>query len=166
MIKRLHLIRHAKSDWNHPTLNDVERPLNAQGFLATKVMAPHIVDAGCDFKNVYTSPAVRACTTIENIASHLPGRFIDWHIDDRLYTFNAGDFLDWCHDLSDDINDVTIVGHNPAITEFTNRMCGTDIVNVPTCAYIQMEYDGGWKDLDQNTAKRTKFLTPKMVRNP
>ena len=164
MLKKLHFLRHAKSSWDHGSLSDVERPLNKRGLLATRIMAEPMVEAGCSFKNIFTSPAVRACTTLENIASHLPRHDIKWKIDDDLYTFNAGALLDWCHALSSDLNDVMVVGHNPAITELTNRLTGADIINVPTCAYIQMEFEGDWKDLDKNSAKHTKFLTPKMVK--
>lgn len=163
-MKKLHFLRHAKSSWDQQSLSDVERPLNKRGIMATKIMAGALADAGCEFNNVFTSPAVRAYTTIENIASHLPRQNIQWQIDDELYTFNAGALFDWCHALSDDLDDVMVVGHNPAITELTNRLTGSNIIDAPTCSYIQMEFDGHWKDLGKNTAKRIKFLTPKMVK--
>ena len=30
-MKRLYLVRHAKSSWNHPELDDIDRPLNKRG---------------------------------------------------------------------------------------------------------------------------------------
>lgn len=85
-------------------------------------------------------------------------------IDHDLYSFNAVALLDWCQALSDDLDDVMVVGHNPAMTELTNQLTGSDIENIPTCGYIQIEFEGRWKDLKEKTAKRTKFLTPKMVK--
>ena len=39
-MKRLTLIRHAKSNWNDPDLTDFERPLNGRGRRDAPVMAP------------------------------------------------------------------------------------------------------------------------------
>lgn len=162
-MKRLHLIRHAKSSWDHSSLSDKERPLNKRGLRATKIMAQAILDVGCSFDAVFTSPAIRARTTIENIAANLPKHNINVKVDDALYTFSASSLLDWCRDLSDDLTDVTIVGHNPAITDLTNRLSGSVILNVPTCAYVQMEFDGNWSDLGAGAAKLITFITPKMI---
>ncbi len=163
-MKRLHLIRHAKSSWDHPDLHDIERPLNSRGLKATKVMAPAIVAAGCSFDAVFCSAAVRAQETIENIASHLPDHGIKRVVDDALYTFSAGAVLDFLNALPENFDDVTIVGHNPAFTDLTNRLTSAAIVNVPTCGYVQMEFEGAWKDLDYGTATLNEFLTPKMVK--
>ncbi len=162
-MKRLHLLRHAKSSWDHPGLDDKERPLNKRGLKATKIMARAILDAGCRFDAVFTSPATRARTTIENIAAHLPEEDINPQADDALYTFNSNDLMAWCRALGDDMSDVVIVGHNPAITDLTNRLSGSVILNVPTCAYVQMEFDGTWAELDTGKARLIKFFTPKMV---
>ncbi len=162
-MKKLHLIRHAKSSWDHPGLGDKERPLNKRGLKATEIMAPAILEAGCSFDAVFTSPAIRARTTIENIAAHLPDEYITPQIDDALYTFGSANLLNFCRTLGDDMADVVIVGHNPAITDLTNRLSGSVILNVPTCAYVQMEFDGPWAELDTGTARLIKFLTPKMV---
>ncbi len=162
-MKRLHLIRHAKSSWDHPGLSDVERPLNKRGLKAAAIMAPAIIDARWNYSHVFSSAAVRAQQTIENIASHLPDHDIRWQVDPLLYMFNAGDLLDWCHKLDDELSEVTIIGHNPAITDFTNRMTGSDILSVPTCGYIQMELTTNWTGLGVGSAKLNTYLTPKMM---
>ncbi|MCC3859866.1 SixA phosphatase family protein [Pseudemcibacter aquimaris] len=163
-MKKLHLIRHAKSSWNSGDLSDIERPLNARGHKACELMAGIIHDAGCTFENTFASPALRARTTIENIAHHLTDQDIKWEIDEDLYTFSALDLMLWCRRIDEGLSDVVIVGHNPAITEFTNRMTGSDILNVPTCGYIQMEFLSTWKDLDFGIATLNEFITPKMVK--
>ncbi len=163
-MKRLHLIRHAKSSWNDFGLSDIDRPLNDRGVRATAIMAPSIVGAGWKPDAVFVSAAVRARTTIELIASHLPDTDITPAIDEDLYTFSASALLDWCNALPEDLSNVTIVGHNPATTSLTNRLTGSAIANVPTCGYIQMQFDGPWKDLDRDGATLNEFLTPKMVK--
>ena len=81
-MKTLHLIRHAKSSWENPHLGDLERPLNSRGLRSCPLMAPHILASGCSFKNVYSSPALRARKTIELIAHNLPQQNISWTLCD------------------------------------------------------------------------------------
>lgn len=163
-MKRLHLIRHAKSSWDHPGLSDIERPLNKRGINDTGIMAKPILDAGCTFEAVFCSAAKRARMTIDHIAGHLPDMDINPQVDDALYTFNSGTLLNWIHELSGDFSDVTIIGHNPAFTDLANRLTGSAIMNVPTCGYVQMEFDGAWEDLDTGAATLKEFITPKMVK--
>lgn len=164
-MKKIHLIRHAKSGWDDPDLRDIERPLNTRGHNDSSMMAEYIMGAGCTFKSVFVSPAIRAQSTIENIAGALPDKNIKWEVDEDLYNFSSVDLLNYCLRLDDDLDDITIVGHNPAITDFTNRVTGEDILNVPTCGYVQMTIDGGWKELGTGAGTLTEFLTPKKVKS-
>ncbi len=84
-------------------------------------------------------------------------------MDQSLYTFNAGTLLDWVNALPDNLADVTIIGHNPAFTDLANRLTNSAIMNVPTCGYVQMEFDGSWAELDAGGAIIKEFLTPKIV---
>ncbi|MDD9893339.1 MAG: histidine phosphatase family protein, partial [Gammaproteobacteria bacterium] len=45
-MKTLTLMRHAKSDWNHPGLADHERPLNKRGQAAAPEMAKRLAARG------------------------------------------------------------------------------------------------------------------------
>jgi len=164
MKKIIHLIRHAKSSWDDSSLADIDRPLNQRGKNNCRLMASPIVEAGCDFQQVYCSPAVRAQSTIRLIANALSELSIQWHIDSDLYTFYAGDLLNWVQSLSDEQNSVVIIGHNPAITELTNLVSNANINNVATCGYVQISFDGRWHDLGHNTANVVTCLKPKMFK--
>ncbi|MEL7492728.1 MAG: histidine phosphatase family protein, partial [Cyanobacteria bacterium J06554_11] len=115
-MKKLHLIRHAKSSWNNSYLADIDRPLNRRGVKACQIMAPQIAKAGCTFETVFCSPAVRAQATIEGIAQALSSQAITWQTDDRLYTFEARALFSWCQALDEVLSEVVVVGHNSAIT--------------------------------------------------
>jgi phosphohistidine phosphatase len=165
-MKTLHMLRHAKSSWDDPTLADVDRPLNGRGLKACSTMAGAMVESGCEFHNIFCSPAKRARSTIENIAAQLTGSDIRWQIDRDLYTFSAQDLLHWCHQLDDDLDQVMLVGHNPAITDFCNRLnrSGDYVANVPTCGYVRLQIEGVWSELGDNAASLELLLTPKMLR--
>lgn len=163
-MKKLHLIRHAKSSWADPNLSDEQRPLSSRGVSSCEIMAPAIVKAGCNFEHVFCSPAVRAKATIENIAKALPDRAVEWKVDEQLYTFNGANLLHWCKSISDDLDEIVLLGHNPAITDLCNGLSGADLENIPTCGYALLTFDGEhWQDLKPKTARLETFLTPKKV---
>ncbi|MEX0330789.1 MAG: histidine phosphatase family protein [Puniceicoccaceae bacterium] len=164
-MKKLHLIRHAKSSWNHPGLGDVERPLNERGIRACARMARPIMEAGCRFEHVFCSVATRAQLTIEGIAASLPELDINWRIDESLYTFSARDLLNWVHRLDESLDEVIMVGHNPAMTEFSNAMGNGSISNMPTCGYAQLQFPvGRWEEVGPGTGTLEKFLAPKLLK--
>lgn len=133
-------------------------------------MTPEIVKASCRFTHVFCSPAVRAQTTIEEIAAHLsiqqPEQLencdITWQVDNALYTFVEKDLLKWFQSLDESLFDVVVIGHNNALTNFVNSVSGQYIENVPTCGYVQLEIEGAWSALSPGSAVLVSFLKPKM----
>lgn len=162
-MKTLHLIRHAKSDWGDSLLADKQRPLSKRGFRSCEAMAHQIVAAGCDFANVFCSPAIRAQSTIETMVKALD-KPIEWAVEPSLYTFSSHDLLAWCNKLDDHLDNVVIIGHNPAMTDLCNELADQRIVNMPTAAYAQLAIDiTSWQKLKAGSARLSKFLTPKSL---
>ncbi|MGD1897422.1 MAG: histidine phosphatase family protein [Phormidesmis sp.] len=162
-MKKLHLIRHAKSSWRDRAIADIDRPLNQRGLKSCSVMAGQIVKAGCHFEQVFCSPAVRAQTTIEQIAKQLSEKSIEWRIDSALYTFEYEALLNWCQALDESLPEAVVVGHNNAITDFVNWVGDYTIENVPTCGYVQLAFDTtSWRELSADSAEVLSFLKPKM----
>ncbi len=164
-MKKIHLIRHAKSSWEDDSLLDIDRPLNKRGIRTCQFMASEIVDAGCRFANVFCSSAIRAQSTIELIDQHLPEIEIQWQIDDALYTFNSANLHRWCRVLDESMSEIVIVGHNPAFTNFCNELSNSDIHNIPTCGYAQLvaKNEGTWQEISETSFELTAFLKPKQL---
>ncbi|MEO1620603.1 MAG: histidine phosphatase family protein [Cyanobacteria bacterium J06632_3] len=162
MMKKLHLIRHAKSGWPSSNMADIERPLNQRGVEACAVMAEQIVKAGCSFEHVFCSAAVRTQATLENISQHLEQPIL-WKVDQALYTFESSDLWTWCRALDEQMAEVVIVGHNNALTDFVNEIGDQSIDNVPTCGYVQIVLPGvPWQAITQHSGTVASFLRPKM----
>jgi len=164
-MKKIHLIRHAKSSWKNDSLADIDRPLNKRGTKTCHFMARHIFDADCCFDNVFCSPAVRAQLTIEGINKSLEGKNINWRTEEQLYTFDSDVLFDWCRKLDESISELVIIGHNPALTDFCNRVSNTHLNNIPTCGYAQLiiEKKCRWRKLAEGSAELVEFLRPKKV---
>ncbi|MCI5195532.1 MAG: phosphoglycerate mutase [Candidatus Electrothrix sp. AW5] len=168
-MKRIHLIRHAKSSWKDSRLTDINRPLNKRGKRTSDFMAQPLAQAGCCFEQIFCSPAVRAQATIERISrgqeQPLP---LQWTTVDQLYTFDSRVLLDWCRALDEAITEPLIIGHNPALTDFCSAVSSTavsTVKNIPTCGYVQLTLEEGcsWQELTHGAATLTAFLRPKTL---
>ena len=67
-MRRLLLIRHAKSSSKHHELDDHERPLNRRGERDVISMARHLADKDEHFDVIYSSTAVRALDFAQTIS--------------------------------------------------------------------------------------------------
>lgn len=164
-MKKIHLIRHAKSSWADISLSDIERPLNDRGISTCRLMAEHIYKAGCIFDNVFSSPAVRARSTIEIIADCLEDMEITWETEEDLYTFSSDSLIEWCRNIDESMSEIVMVGHNPAFTDFANRLGRSRIDNIPTCGYVQMQSENEclWHEIPDAPFKINTFLRPKKL---
>ena len=162
-MKKIHLIRHAKSSWDNEFLADIERPLNQRGINTCRFMAPHIRNAGVSFSNTFCSPAVRAQSTLEQISKHLPDIAIRWQTDEALYCFESQQLLEWCRLLDESISEVVIIGHNPALTDLCNELSNSNVKNIPTCGYVKLEMNSEriWQNISLNSFELIRFLRPK-----
>ncbi|WP_223789599.1 SixA phosphatase family protein [Marinicella meishanensis] len=165
-MKSVHLIRHAKSSWDHPGLADRARPLSQRGHRDTRIMAHAMHEAGVVFDHVLCSVAQRAQLTIQGVAEHWPGRPIDWQLHESLYTFSASAIWSLVRALTDDQQVVFLVGHNPAFTDFVNQASAAGLANVPTCAYAHVSFTQAtqWQEVVAGTAELAAFMKPKMFK--
>jgi len=65
-MKQIYFIRHAKSDWSNPQLNDHERPLNKRGMKDAPLMAEIMQKSGISPDAIFSSTAKRAFTTLKS----------------------------------------------------------------------------------------------------
>jgi phosphohistidine phosphatase len=70
-MRRLTLIRHAKSSWNDIGLDDFDRPLNPRGLRSAPRMGGVLQKEQVMFDLMVSSPALRAITTAQLIADKL-----------------------------------------------------------------------------------------------
>ena len=68
-MKKLFLIRHGKSSWSNPDLQDFDRPLNKRGIRDAPFMAKMLVGKGVKPDLIVTSPANRAISTAKQFAA-------------------------------------------------------------------------------------------------
>jgi phosphohistidine phosphatase len=164
-MKTIHLIRHAKSSWDDPRLSDDQRPLSPRGRKDCRLMAPALAGLGWHGQAVKCSRATRARQTIAGISDAFPAGELDWQVDPQLYTFSSTEILSWLRVLDDTLNEVTLVGHNPAFTDVVDQLAETSFHHLPTCAYVRLDAAvPDWSSLRTGCARLRHFLKPKMLK--
>ncbi len=159
-MKLLTLIRHAKSSWSQPELDDFERPLNRRGERDAPKMGKRLAALEPHPDRFVSSPAVRARRTAEVIADAVSGAAPE--LVDSLYLASPGRMLGVVHDLDDALEHVALVAHNPGTTEFANALADIRIDNVPTCGVVRLELAvDHWRDTAFGCARLLDFDFPK-----
>lgn len=123
------LVRHAKSDWGSPDLDDHERPLNDRGMRDAPAMARRIAASGFRPDVIRSSMAVRARTTAESFGAELVTA-VD--LDPGLYGASADAIL--AAAAGTNARSVLVVAHDPGMTDLAGRLSGGGIEQMPTCA--------------------------------
>jgi len=118
-MKRLILVRHAKSSWSNDGMADRDRPLNPRGRLAAERVGGWLSATGRQPDKVLSSPAVRCRQTWEGIAK---GGIVtpDVEFIEALYLADAPEILDALHTATGDT--VLLLGHMPGIGDLAHGL--------------------------------------------
>jgi phosphohistidine phosphatase len=161
-MKRLFILRHAKSSWDDASLSDFERPLNEVGLDVAPFMGRYMAGHGYLPKAIVSSPARRARETAELIKINA-GIGGDIRFDDRIYEASPNTLLQVASELGDDLDSALIVGHNPGIEGFIRHLTG-QIEPMPTAALAVIDLDiDPWRKIGHNTGKIVTVIRPKAV---
>jgi phosphohistidine phosphatase len=153
----LTLLRHAKSSWADPDIDDVMRPLNERGCRDAPEMGRRLRKSGVRPDLIVSSPATRALHTARIIAARIVYPETGILEDGMIYTASADELLEIVRGLPDVKSDVMLVGHNPALTDMANLFLRSKVENIPTCGMVRLAFEErSWRDIDP---KRAKLLT-------
>lgn len=165
-MRRLFLLRHAKSSWDDPGLDDHDRPLAPRGRRDAARMARHIAGMEDRPSLILCSSARRARQTLKPVAKAL-GENVIVSFEDSLYSFDAQALLARLDTLADDASSVMLVGHNPAMQELTLWLAsggeGLDRARekFPTAGLATLGLDGPWSSLAERSALLLDFVSPR-----
>ncbi len=160
-MKILTLIRHAKSDWKDPDLDDFERPLNPRGKKAAPQMGARISQRGIIPDLIVASKAKRAKKTAQLIAKELDIEADDIIFKKKLYAVRLDELLQELR-LLPELNHIALVGHNPELSELAQWLCTDSPEWLPTCAVLTLELNvDRWTDISAECARLVEYDYPK-----
>ena len=141
--RSLMLVRHAKSSWKYPELDDYDRPLNSRGKQNAPLMANRIKSSSYQPSYIISSKAVRAKKTAEIMADILGIGVKNLAWNDEIYhkgelgIVNAANHFFKTFPLELPVLPMLmIVGHNPGLTAVANRLCSHYFENIRTCGVV------------------------------
>ena len=165
-MKRLFLLRHAKSAWVDPALRDRDRPLAPRGRKAGKRVRRWAKKHGIRPRLVVCSTAARAQQTLELVLPGLGEPAVWFEV--TLYAAGAETLLARIRTLPDEVDEAMLVGHNPGLRDLLLLLAAPSSLreradgNVPTGALAELEADvERWADVSPGEARLTEFVVPR-----
>jgi len=169
-VKIILLLRHAKSAWGQPGLDDHERPLNKRGERAAEAMAEHIVHNAPRPDLILCSTALRTRQTLAPLVHRLVSPAPPIALEKSLYLASKPALLVRLRAVPDDVRAVLLIGHNEGIGELAGALAGPgdpaalDRLHekFPTGALATFEVaDGPWRELAPGAAELRAFVRPR-----
>jgi len=159
-MKKLYIIRHAKSDWDDASLDDYDRPLNKRGERNAPFMGKVLSKKNIKPDLILSSPALRAITTAQLIAKEVnyekaitPNQYIY-----EAYVTALQEIVQYIHDSHET---VFLVGHNPGVSALAYMLCGLK-ESLPTCAVVEIQFDcHSWMDASRDNSTLVSYDFPK-----
>ncbi|HVY66672.1 MAG TPA: histidine phosphatase family protein [Gammaproteobacteria bacterium] len=153
-MKRLILVRHAKSSWSNDALADFERPLSARGERDAPRMGARLRNRGLRPDLILASPATRAQRTAQLVAHALECPADAIRLEPALYLATPAEILTVIGTQAAAVDQLLVVGHNPGMTELVNLLLPTlGLANLPTAGVVVIDCaTPRWSDV--NAARR------------
>jgi phosphohistidine phosphatase len=172
-MKTLYLLRHAKSAWNDPDLDDHDRPLAPRGARAATLIGRHLRGRRFRPDRILCSTARRARDTLNLVLSQLEnGTDLSVEYGREFYLAGDGALLEVLRRMPDTVKSVLLVGHNPGLQNLATRLAGSgdptglrDIAaKFPTGAFAELSFPtASWSDIGPREATLQEFVVPKKL---
>ena len=163
-MKKLFIIRHAKSSWDHPRLRDRDRPLNSRGQNDAPRMAKLFKREVGSVDQLISSPAVRALTTCKIFSRELSIPEDSILVQESIYGASTSSLLDLINNFNEAWSSVCIFGHNPTFTYLAEELANINIGNLPTCGIVGIEFGvEDWAAISFGSGSEFLFEYPKKL---
>ena len=160
-MKKLILIRHAKSAWDDPSLADHDRPLAERGLRDAPMMAKRLNKRGIQADLMISSSALRAKETAKFVAKELGYSKDKIVLESSLFHASPHSILKYLRNQDDRYDTILVFGHNPGFTDFVTYL-GADIDNLPTAGHFGFKLNSAhWADLKPEMVEVWFFDYPK-----
>lgn len=160
-MKKLVIIRHAKSSWDDPFLSDHSRPLAERGIKDAPKMAKRLKKEKIYPDAIISSDAERAKATAIITAENLDFSLKKIDFIKNLYHGSVSQILSEIKKTDDEVKTLFLIGHNPGLNDTIWKL-GGEIDNLPTAGQFGFKFDvKSWEEINAKNAKVWFFDYPK-----
>jgi phosphohistidine phosphatase len=170
-MRRLMLLRHAKSDWSASGRPDRERTLSARGAKAAPLVGRYLAEHDLIPDHAIVSTAQRTRQTWQLLGDKVtqpPGVTFD----DRIYEAAPADILAAIADAPKAATKLLVVGHNPGLQSLALLLAGSGsgkarkalLEKYPTGGLAVFDFDlPDWTQLAPGSGRLERFITPRAI---
>lgn len=168
-MRKLLLLRHAKSSWDDVALADFDRPLNGRGRKDAKRLGKFMAGHGLRPALALVSAALRTRSTWELMEPRMEGVPVSFEPD--LYEASARTLTNRLRRVDDHIASVLLIGHNPGIGRLAEDLVGHHgapellerlAEKYPTGTLTEIELDiAHWGEVEDGRGRLISFTRPR-----
>jgi phosphohistidine phosphatase len=168
-MKKVILLRHAKSSWDDPGVEDHDRPLSKRGRASAPLIARWLSQRRHVPDMVLCSSSARTRETVDRMRKAIP-KLPEPVVERELYHASPCTMRDRLARLPRECDTIMLVGHNPGLGSLVrkmsngreNRRCRRAYEHFPTGAAAVLELDvEDWSKVDFNQARFVDFAVPR-----
>ncbi len=168
------LLRHAKSAWDQPNLDDFDRALAPRGIKAAPEVGKAMRGLRLAPDLILCSSAVRTRATLMLVLPELRIAAPPILFEDELYLAPSRRLADRIQRIDPPAQTVLVIGHNPSLHALALELTGggqkADMAALaekfPTTALAVLTFDvRKWGDVQAGTGKLAHFITPKGLKD-
>jgi phosphohistidine phosphatase len=166
-MRRVYLLRHAKSSWKDSSLADRDRPLAGRGRRAAAAIADHLEAEGIRPDLVLCSPARRTRETLERLETALGDR-VEVRFEEALYGASEIELLARLRALPPEVSSVMLIGHNPGLEDLALALASTGDglarmrEKYPTGALATIDLPADeWDAIEADTGELVAYVRPR-----
>jgi len=153
-LKKLILIRHAKSSWDYD-VKDLDRPLSNRGFNDADLMSNILNNFSIKIDGVFSSNAKRTLQTanifIKNLTNYKKLFIVE---SSDLYDFSGENVDLYIKNLKNDLDTVLVFSHNNSCNNLIRKYSKISDKHVPTCGILIFEFDVSlWSEVRSGNCK-------------
>lgn len=169
-MKRLTILRHAKSSWDEPNADDFDRPLNGRGWKAARRMGQELKQRKIRFDLCLASPAARVRETLDGLAQTYGELPFPIRFERHIYLADGATLLGLVRGVSDEVEKLLLVGHNPGLERLVATLAADDdkglrhraALKFPTAALAAIDLAAGsWADIETAGGKLVELILPR-----
>jgi phosphohistidine phosphatase len=164
-MKRLVIIRHAKTE-QEGYHRDFDRQLVERGIEDAKSISLDLKEWKIIPQAIISSPAARAIHTARLFAQSLG--FAEENIQENkelYFDFTTQQFIDMLNNVSNQVETLFVVGHNPFMHYIAQNMCKNYDGHMPTCSTVVIDFDvDSWLEVEPRQGLLFLHLYPKIYK--
>lgn len=154
-MKKITLIRHAKSDWSKPELNDFDRWLGPRGIRQLKEMWGLLKKLKPEFDQIICSPSLRTTLTFEWLAEEYKElKNMSFVFMQEIYDYAewyTEDMIEIIENIDENINSLAIIWHNNLFNELVENFTSVVWLHIPTLTVVEIIFNiESWKNIRWN----------------